>query len=101
MLNENKIIQLSNFYKSMGDPTRLRILITLLENKKSVSELVNELNMSQSAISHQLQVLREHRIVKNERLGKSIIYSIDDNHVSKTIIQGIEHISHGEDNEDN
>lgn len=95
MINENQIESLSNFYKAIGDVTRMKILLKLVDGEKTVSELVELLCMSQSAISHQLQVLRSHRIVKNVRSGKCVIYSIDDTHVLNTLLQGIEHMKHG------
>ncbi|MFV0424385.1 MAG: ArsR/SmtB family transcription factor [Bacilli bacterium] len=92
---DEQIYELSSFYKIFGDPTRLKILIELVESEKTVSTLVENLGMSQSVISHQLKVLRDHRIVKNERKDKYVIYSLDDNHVLSTLTQGIEHIMHG------
>ncbi len=94
-LTEKQIIQLSDFYKVFGDSTRIKILLALEESAQSVSMLVEKLNMSQSAVSHQLQVLRRERVVKFHRDGKNVIYSLDDEHVSSTLIQGIEHIQHG------
>lgn len=94
-LTEEQIYVLSDFYKVFGDSTRIKILVELINGEKTVSNLVDNLNMSQSAISHQLQVLRKNRIVKTERKGKYVIYSLDDNHILSTLTQGIEHIMHG------
>ncbi len=94
-LTEKQIYILSDFYKVFGDSTRIKILVELINGEKTVSELVDNLDMSQSAISHQLQVLRKNRIVKNERKGKYVIYSLDDDHILSTLMQGIEHINHG------
>ncbi len=94
-LTEEQIYELSDFYKVFGDSTRVKILIQLINGEKTVSELVDTLEMSQSAISHQLQILRKNRIVKFERKGKYVIYSLDDDHILSTLTQGIEHIMHG------
>ncbi|MFV0498980.1 MAG: ArsR/SmtB family transcription factor [Bacilli bacterium] len=94
-LNKDEITDLSEFYKIFGDPTRIKILLTLIKSSKTVSAIINEVNMSQSAVSHQLQLLRSYRIVKSEREGKFVIYSLDDDHVLSTLLQGIEHIKHG------
>ncbi len=94
-LSEKQIYILSDFYKVFGDSTRIKILVELINGEKTVSELVDNLDMSQSAISHQLQVLRKNRIVKNDRKGKYVIYSLDDDHILSTLMQGIEHINHG------
>lgn len=94
-LTDEQIYVLSDFYKVFGDSTRIKILIELINGEKTVTEIVDNLEMSQSAVSHQLQVLRKNRIVKTERKGKYIIYSLDDSHIESTLSQGIEHIMHG------
>ncbi len=96
-INVNK---LASFYKVFGDKTRLRIIIELSKSEICVSELTELLGMEQSAISHQLKILKQENIVKYRREGKCIYYSLDDNHVHNIIEQGIEHISHvGESDE--
>lgn len=75
------ILAISNFYKILGDPTRVKILWILMENRLCVCEICEVLNMNQSAISHQLKLLRLANLVKNEREGKVIYYSLSDNHV--------------------
>ncbi len=94
-LTDEQIYVLSDFYKVFGDSTRIKILIELINGEKTVTEIVDNLEMSQSAVSHQLQVLRKNRIVKTERKGKYIIYSLDDSHIESTLSQGIAHIMHG------
>ena len=83
---------LSEFYKTLGDPTRVRILDVLLNKPLCVNELSEILNISQSAISHQLKNLRKSNLVKSEKNGKNVIYSISDDHVKIIIEYGLEHI---------
>ena len=91
-LTDDKIEALAEFYKVFGDATRIKILLTLYEKELCVCDIATELNMAQSAISHQLKVLKQMKLVKNRREGKSIIYSLADSHVSTIIAQGREHI---------
>ena len=91
-LTDDKIEALAEFYKVFGDATRIKILLTLYEKELCVCDIATALNMTQSAISHQLKVLKQMKLVKNRREGKSIIYSLADSHVSTIIAQGREHI---------
>ena len=90
--SENLVYELSEFYKTLGDKTRIRILDALLNKPLCVHELSEILNMTQSAISHQLKNLRVSNLVKTEKQGKKVIYSISDEHVEIIIKYGIEHI---------
>ena len=72
-LTDDKIEALAEFYKVFGDATRIKILLTLYEKELCVCDIATELNMTQSAISHQLKVLKQMKLVKNRREGKSII----------------------------
>jgi len=83
---------LSELYKLLGDHTRIRILDALSISELCVCNLSAILDMSQSAISHQLRVLRTGRIVKYRKEGKNVFYSLDDEHISNIIKQGMEHI---------
>jgi ArsR family transcriptional regulator len=91
-LTEDKIEALAEFYKVFGDATRIKILLVLYEQELCVCDIAVALNMTQSAISHQLKVLKQIRLVKSRRDGKQIYYSLADNHVSSIILQGKEHI---------
>ena len=91
-LTDDKIEALAEFYKVFGDATRIKILLKLYEKELCVCDIATELNMTQSAISHQLKVLKQMKLVKNRREGKSIIYALADSHVSTIIAQGREHI---------
>ncbi len=84
---------LSEFYKIFGDQTRLRILDALLNKPLCVNEISEILDVSQSAISHQLKNLRTSNLVKTEKIGKNVYYSISDDHIKIILKYGIEHIS--------
>lgn len=84
---------LSEFYKIFGDTTRLRILDALLNRPMCVNEISEILNVSQSAISHQLKKLRSSNLVKTEKIGKNVYYSISDDHIKIILKYGLEHIS--------
>lgn len=86
--------QLAEFFKIFGDETRIRILYILLEGEKNVGELAERLEMNQSAVSHQLRVLRQNDLVKYRKEGKTVYYSLDDEHVENLLEQGIVHIRH-------
>ena len=83
---------LAELFKVFGDPTRIRILFILFETEVCVCDLAKALNMTQSAVSHQLRILKQSRLVKNRREGKSVFYSLADEHVRTIIAQGREHI---------
>ena len=89
---EEELYDLAELFKVFGDSTRIRILFQLFDKELSVGELADLLNMNQSAVSHQLKVLKQAKLVKNIRDGKSIIYSLDDEHVRTIIAMGIDHI---------
>jgi len=84
---------LSEFYKIFGDQTRLRILDALLNKPLCVNEISDMLDISQSAISHQLKNLRSSNLVKTEKVGKNVYYSISDEHIKIILKYGLEHIS--------
>ncbi len=84
---------LSEFYKIFGDQTRLRILDALLNKPLCVNEISELLDMTQSAISHQLKNLRISNLVKTDKIGKNVYYSISDEHIKIILKYGLEHIS--------
>ena len=92
-INETSIYNLAELFKVFGDSTRIRILLTLYNGEISVNEIASYLNMSQSAISHQLKNLKVFKLIKSRRAGKVIYYSLDDDHVYNIIKQGLEHIN--------
>lgn len=89
---ESELYDLAELFKVFGDSTRIRILFVLFETEVCVCDLAEALNMTQSAISHQLRILKQNKLVKNRREGKSIFYSLADDHVRTIIAQGREHL---------
>lgn len=89
---ETELYDLSELFKVFGDSTRIRILFVLFEAEVCVCDLANALNMTQSAISHQLRILKANKLVKSRREGKSVFYSLSDDHVRTIIATGLEHI---------
>ncbi|MGN0370292.1 MAG: ArsR/SmtB family transcription factor [Butyrivibrio sp.] len=92
MPDETELYDLAELFKVFGDSTRIRILYVLFEAEVCVCDLAEALNMTQSAISHQLRILKQSKLVKCRREGKSIFYSLADGHVRTIIAQGREHI---------
>ena len=92
MPEETELEDLADLFKIFGDSTRIRILFVLFEAEVCVCDLAKALNMTQSAISHQLRILKQKKLVKNRREGKSIFYSLADDHVRTIIDQGREHV---------
>lgn len=92
MPREEELYDLAELFKVFGDSTRIRILFVLFEAEVCVCDLAEALQMTQSAVSHQLKILKQAKLVKNRRAGKSIFYSLADDHVRAIIGQGLEHI---------
>lgn len=93
MPDETVLYDLSELFKVFGDSTRIRILFVLFECEVCVCDLAEALNMTQSAISHQLKILKQSKLVKSRRDGKQVFYSLADEHVRTIIAQGIDHIT--------
>ena len=89
---EDELYDLAELFKVFGDSTRIRILFVLFEAEVCVCDLAEILNMTQSAISHQLKILKQSKLIKSRREGKSVFYSLADSHVRSIIAQGREHI---------
>lgn len=92
MPEETELYDLAELFKVFGDSTRIRILFVLFEAEVCVCDLAKVLNMTQSAISHQLRILKANKLVNSRRDGKSVFYSLADGHVRTIIAQGREHI---------
>lgn len=92
MPDEDTLYDLAEIFKIFGDSTRIRILYVLFEAEVCVCDLAQLLSMTQSAISHQLKILKQAKLVKSRREGKSIFYSLADDHVRTVINQGMEHV---------
>ena len=90
---EEQLYDLADFFKTFGDTTRIKILYVLMQSEMCVCDIAETLNISQSAISHQLRILKQAKLVKSVRDGKSVIYSLDDSHVQNVIMQALNHIN--------
>lgn len=89
---EEDFQRLADLYKMFADPTRVKIMYTLSGGELCVQDIAEALDMTQSAISHQLSILRQARLVKSRRDGRSIRYSLDDDHVEWILAKGMEHV---------
>ena len=87
-----QLFRLAELFKALGDSTRIRILDVLTEGELCVQDIADSLGMTQSAISHQLRILKQAALVKCRRDGKSILYSLADSHVETIMRQGMEHV---------
>ena len=93
MPDEQELLDLAEFFKIFGDSTRIKILYVLSQSEMCVCDIANLLQMGQSAISHQLRVLKQMRLVTFRRDGKTVFYSLADDHIQTILAQGMEHIS--------
>lgn len=93
MLPDKTLIDMADFFKIFGDNTRLKIINVLINSKMCVCDIANVLKMSHSAISHQLIVLKQFKIVKYTKVGKVVYYELDDDHIKKVFDEGSEHIN--------
>ncbi len=92
LIDENELYDLAELFKVFGDSTRIRILYCLFEDEVSVSDIAEQLNMTISAVSHQLKILKQNKLVRSRKNGKQIIYFLADEHVKTIIAMGREHI---------
>ena len=86
---------LADMFKALADPTRVRIISILDKTELCVCDLAATLGMTQSAVSHQLRLMRQMRLVKNRKAGRMVYYSLDDEHIHDLFLRGLEHIRHG------
>lgn len=93
MLSDNSYESLASFYSIFGDKTRLILVSLLSQYELCVNDVAEILGMSQSRVSHQLAILRQHDIVTTHRNGKSIVYTLTDNHIKDLFKTGLEHVS--------
>ena len=93
MPDDDKLYDLAELFKVFGDSTRIRILVALFESEMCVCDIAATLNMTQSAISHQLKILKASKLVKVRRDGKQMFYSLDDDHVKSILELGMEHVN--------
>ena len=90
--DDEVLYELADLFRVFGDSTRIKILYALFESEKCVNDISNAVGISQSAVSHQLRVLRTSKLVKFRREGKAMLYSLDDDHVRSMIELGMEHV---------
>ena len=95
MLKENTSTHLADLFSALSDPTRLRIISVLLEGELNVGEIAAQLEMTESAVSHQLRGLRQLRLVRSRKHGRQVYYALDDDHVEKLYRLGLDHVGHG------
>lgn len=93
LLNDDKIIDLAELYKIFGDSTRVKIINVLINNELCVGDIVKNINVSQSAVSHQLRILKSSKLVNYRKDGNLMYYSLADDHVKKIFELGCEHIN--------
>ncbi len=91
--DDETLYDLAEVFKVFGDSTRIRILYALFEEELCVCDIAQLLGLTQSAVSHQLRVLKASRLVKPRREGKTVFYALDDDHVRKIIAAGMEHLT--------
>ena len=94
LLNEVQVIDLSELFKIFGDSTRIKIINVLLEEELCVNDISKKINISQSAVSHQLRILKSSKLVKYRKVANSIYYSLADDHVKEIFEMGIMHLMH-------
>ncbi len=97
MLGDEEAKSLADIFKTLADPTRVKMLFALMTRELCVCDLAAVIGASDSAVSHQLRILRTQKLVKNRRDGKILYYSLADDHVTTLFRQGLEHVSHSED----
>lgn len=83
--DENTINDICNLLKILGEPSRMKIILALSEGEMCVYHIVEAINLNQSAVSHQLRILRENKVIKSRRSGQNIVYSLDDEHIMQII----------------
>ena len=90
--NEDQLIEMAELFKVFGDSTRIKILCSLLQGEKCVQQIVDTVGASQSAVSHQLRILQQAKLVKNQRQGKQIVYCLADDHVRTILGMAKDHL---------
>lgn len=94
-LKEQTSTHLADLFSALSDPTRLRIISVLLEGEMNVGEIAAQLDMTESAVSHQLRGLRQMKLVRSRKEGRQVFYALDDDHVAKLYLLGLDHVEHG------
>ena len=92
---EEEIFDLADLFKLFSDSTRIKIIYLIYKNKVCVNDIAENLNMTQSAVSHQLKNLKQARLVRSEKIGKEVYYDLDDEHIERIFSLSLEHIKEG------
>jgi ArsR family transcriptional regulator, lead/cadmium/zinc/bismuth-responsive transcriptional repressor len=95
LFKENTFTHLADLFSALSDPTRLRIISVLLEGELNVGDIASQLNMTESAVSHQLRGLRQLHLVRTRKDGRQVYYAVDDDHVARLYRLGLDHVEHG------
>jgi len=95
LLKEPTSTHLADLFSALSDPTRLRIISVLLEGEMNVGDIAAQLEMTESAVSHQLRGLRYMHLVRSRKDGRQVYYALDDDHVAKLYRLGLDHVEHG------
>ncbi len=95
ILDEPTAAQLASLFEALSDPTRVRILSALMEGEVNVGDLVQQIGLSKSAISHQLRGLKDKRLIRSRKAGRLVYVAIDDDHVTELFQRGLDHALHG------
>ncbi len=94
-LDETDTAHLAELFRALGDPTRLRLISALAGREQCVGDLAAAVEMSESAVSHQLRTLRQLRLVRVRRAGRQMFYALDDEHIEELFSRGLDHVRHG------
>ena len=95
LIRDQTTVHLADLFSALSDPTRLRIISLLLDGEMNVGELADQLEMTESAVSHQLRGLRQLRLVRSRKDGRQVFYALDDDHVARLYRLGLDHVEHG------
>jgi ArsR family transcriptional regulator, lead/cadmium/zinc/bismuth-responsive transcriptional repressor len=95
LLQEQTSTHLADLFSALSDPNRLRIISVLLDGEMNVGDIATQLEMTESAVSHQLRGLRHMKLVRGRKNGRQVFYTLDDDHVAKLYRLGLEHVGHG------
>jgi DNA-binding transcriptional ArsR family regulator len=95
LLKEQTSTHLADLFSALSDPTRLRIISVLLKGEMNVGDIAAQLEMTESAVSHQLRGLRHMKLVRSRKNGRQVYYALDDDHVAKLYLLGLDHVEHG------
>jgi ArsR family transcriptional regulator len=95
VLKDQTSTHLADLFSALSDPTRLRIVSVLLDGERNVGDIAGQLQMTESAVSHQLRGLRHMKLVRSRKDGRQVYYALDDDHVARLYLLGLDHVEHG------